>query len=220
MKTSSSVCKFVCSLTLLFFVIPNIDAQTKKIKRPKSRVGITSVDNFVQNSFDIYDKVYRYDGYAKAGTPLDDSDIDVLEDALDDLSILSESAPDILSDIDGAGVFKQGKATLQMNSAKKALKYSIETAKNLLAGSPKSDEEDESETSSDEEESSSGEGDMDSSDDSEKDVEIENENTSDDLEGYSKFDFVPGDKIIYFDDFILIFLWELGTMVLSLAKLL
>jgi hypothetical protein len=33
-----------------------LDAQTKKIKRPKSKVGIYSVDNFVGESFDLFDK--------------------------------------------------------------------------------------------------------------------------------------------------------------------
>ncbi len=62
-----------------------------------------------------------YDGYAETGKPLSDEDIDVLENALDDLAGLSESAPDIISDIDGAGVLKQSKATLQINRSKKAL---------------------------------------------------------------------------------------------------
>ena len=118
-------------LFALLIVIPESQAQTKKIKRPKSRVGVSSVDTFVQESFDLYDKVYKYDGYAEAGTPLEDHDIDVLEDALSEMTALSDSAPDIISDLDGVGMLKQGKATLQMNKAKKALKYSIKTAKEL-----------------------------------------------------------------------------------------
>ena len=47
------------------FIVPNIDAQSKQIKRPKSKVGISSVDTFVKESFDIYGKVYKYDGKAK-----------------------------------------------------------------------------------------------------------------------------------------------------------
>lgn len=39
-----------------------------------------------------------------------------------------------MDDIEGQSVFKQGKATLQMNKAKKALKYSTKTAKELLLG--------------------------------------------------------------------------------------
>ena len=70
----------------------------------------------------------------KPGTPLEDEDIDVLEEALSDVSALSESAPDIISDLDGVGALKQAKALLQINRAKKTLNYSIKTAKELLLG--------------------------------------------------------------------------------------
>ena len=123
MKISKSYVRTSHLIFALLLVIPDTIAQTKKIKRPKSRVGISSVDTFVKESFDLYDKVYKYDGYAEAGTPLDDEDIDVLEEALVEVTALSESAPDILSDLDGVGVLKQGKATLQINKAKKALKF-------------------------------------------------------------------------------------------------
>ena len=191
-----ALCILVCTLLLNF----DTEAQTKKIKRPKSRVGIHSVDSFVQESFDLYDKVYMYDGYAEAGTPLDDSDIDVLEDALNEMTALSESAPDIISDLDGVGALKQAKATLQINKAKKALKYSIKTAKELLAGQRGKEQEDEDSTSptdTDQENTSGNEGDI--TDPTQDDST--NTNISDNLEIYSKFDFVPGDKLLYFDDF-------------------
>ena len=143
-------------LTLLTVFIFSLEtnAQTKKLKRPSSRVGVSSVDKFVRESFDLYDKVYMYDGYAKAGTPLSDDDIDVLEQALDDVTGLSDSAPNILSDIEGIGVLKQSKATLQINRAKKALKYSIKTAKELLLNNRNAEKEEETPTSSDEENNS------------------------------------------------------------------
>lgn len=182
------------------FLLSNSFAQTKQLKRPKSKVGVSSVDNFVTQSFDIYDKVYKYDGYAEAGTPLDDEDIDVLEDALDDLQGLSDSAPDILGDIDGLSVLKQAKATLQINKAKKALKYSIKTAKELLLGQRERDKKDDDSnntTTSDEEANTNS----DTSNESNNTEAEENSNISDNLEIYSKFDYVPGDKLLFFDDF-------------------
>ncbi|WP_296385494.1 OmpA family protein, partial [Winogradskyella sp.] len=168
------------------------------------KVGISSVDRFVKESFDLYDKVYKYDGYAASGTPLEDEDIDVLEDALDDLSLLSESAPDILNDLNGAGVFKQSKATLQINRAKKALKYSIKTAKQLLLGQRERDEKDKDEKNSESEDNSEKESGNDSSEKDKESDSTETEepsNFSDGLEVYSKYDFVPGDELIFFDDF-------------------
>lgn len=201
MKTSLISIKVI--LFTVLFLTPNLEAQTKKIKRPRSRVGITSVDTFVQESFDLYDKIYKYDGYAEAGTPLDDEDIDVLEDALTEVTALSDSAPDILSDLDGVGVLKQGKATLQINKAKKALKYSIKTAKELLLGErerrKEKGEEDEEETEDEEDIENNSENDKEDSNEFED--QEEERNISDDLEISSKFDFVPGDKLLFFDDF-------------------
>lgn len=127
----------------MVFIIPNLEAQTKQLKRPKSRVGVSSVDQFVSESFNIYDKVYKYDGYVKTGKSLEDEDIDTLEDSLDDLEGLSASALDILDDLDGLSVLKQAKATLRMNKAKKALKYSIKTSKELLLGQRQREEKEE-----------------------------------------------------------------------------
>ncbi len=177
-------------------MIPNLEAQTKKIKRPKSRVGIGSVDSFVQESFDLYDKVYKYDGYAATSTPLEDEDLDVLEEALAEVTSLSESAPDIINDLDGAGLIKQSKATLQINRTKKALVYSIKTAKALLLGQRKPEEKDKDETSESDDDSE-----QDSSENSKNEVEDEPSDVKDDLEIYSKFDFVPGDELLFFDDF-------------------
>ncbi len=189
---------FFCVMFLVFF-ITNTNAQTKKINRPKSSVGISSVDNFVRNSFNIYDKVYMYDGYAAAGKPLDDEDIDVLENALDDLEGLSDSAPDILGDLDGASVIKQSKATLQINRSKKVLKYSIKTAKELLLGQREREEEADSDDPSTNESEPNDNSEV--SDNNGETAEVDNSNISDNLEVFSKFDFVPGDKLLFFDDF-------------------
>lgn len=192
--------KITLTLITLFFIIP-LQAQTKKIKRPKSRVGISSVDSFVKESFDLYDKVYMYDGYAAAGKSLEDEDIDVLEEALEDVSTLSSDAPDILSDLDGEGALKQGKAVLQINRAKKALKYSITTSKELLLGT-RSQGESKTNEDEDEDEVESNNDNSNSEDDS----PTEGTATTDTpatptFKVNSKFDFVPGDALIFFDDF-------------------
>lgn len=205
------------TLCITLFLTPSLEAQTKKIKRPKSRVGVASVDSFVQESFDLYDKVYKYDGYAASGTPLEDKDIDVLEEALDEMSALSESAPDIINDLDGVGVLKQGKATLQVNRAQKALKYSIKTAKELLLGQRERDTEDDDGTTTSDDDDNDDDGDYEESDngtisdDSNDDDEEEPTNVSDGLEVYSKYDFVPGDKILFFDDFSQDFVGDLPS---------
>ncbi|EDP72218.1 Outer membrane protein and related peptidoglycan-associated (lipo)protein-like protein [Flavobacteriales bacterium ALC-1] len=207
MNQSTVLKQLFITTFLVLFVSPSLEAQTKKLKRPKNKVGISSVDKFVKESFDLYEKVYKYDSYAEAGTPLEDEDIDVLEDALENVSALSESAPDIVDDLSGKSVFKQGKATLQINRAKKALKYSIKTAKKLLLGAKKGEEdEDDDNSSSDDKDTGADKNSEDisnrgSNENQDNTTKEEPSNISDGLEVYSKYDFVPGDKLIFYDDF-------------------
>ncbi len=184
---------------VLLIAIP-VTAQTKKIKRPRNTVGISSVDTFVRESFELYDKVYLYDGYAAAGKSLEDQDIDVLENALSNLSALSESAPDIISDLDGTGALKQAKAVLQINRAKKALKYSIKTAKELLAGQRTSETTEDTDTASGQSETTSS-SDGGSTSSSGASDQQQPQTVSSEFKVNSKFDFVPGDKLIFFDDY-------------------
>ncbi|WP_136483158.1 OmpA family protein [Cognatitamlana onchidii] len=197
MKSANNVRSIItlCVATILFLSVSQ--AQTKKIKRPKNPVGVSSVDIFVSESFDIYDKVYKYDGYAKSGTPLQDEDFDTLEAAIDDLEGLGSSAPNILGDLDGLSVITHGKATLNMNKAQKALKYSLKTTKDLLLkkGDATDSKKDIPSTSPNPETKTSQSGVKN------KDISEPESNISDNLEVYSKYDFVPGDKVLFFDDF-------------------
>lgn len=199
MKPFTTKAVLLLSSCIFLFTVNETIAQTKKLKRPSSTVGISSVDNFVRESFNIYDKVYMYDGYAASGKSLDDSDIDVLEQAIDNITGLLDSAPHILSDLDEKSVLKQSKATLQINRSKKALKYSLKIAKELLSGKRKKDKEEETDTIS------SQETDNNTKDQSEninnQNSQLPPPNISDNLEVYSKFDYVPGDKILFFDDY-------------------
>ena len=215
MKNLTVLKQLSIAILLVTFITPNLEAQTKKLKRPKSKVRISSVDNFVQKSFNIYDKVYKYDGYAASGTSLDDEDIDVLEEALEDGTTISDSAPNILSDLDGASVFKQAKATLQINKAKNALKYSIETSKKLLVGhrgNKEKEDEDNSESSSNSDASTNDDSNNsnNTANDEGKTEEVPS-NVSDGLEVYSKYDFVPGDELLFFDDFSQDFIGDLPS---------
>ncbi len=203
MRTSTSYQRSIAFLCLSLFLIASISAQTKRIKRPKKPTGISTVDNFVSESFDLYDKVYKYDTYAQTGKSLEDEDIDVLEDALQDVTALSENAVDILDALEGQSLLKQGKATLQINRAKKALKYSVKTSKELLLGA-RSGNQKEDESSSSENSNSDSSDNTTSKDTSTSDNSTTPKppsNISDGLEIYSKYDFVPGDKLLFFDDF-------------------
>ncbi|GGZ91402.1 OmpA family protein [Algibacter mikhailovii] len=199
MKFPQCVCRIITLYVVAGLFISTTQAQTKQLKRPKNTIGVSSVDIFVSESFDIYEKVYKYDGYVKAKKPLEDEDFNTLESALSDLEGLSDSAPDILGDLEGLSVITHGRATLNMNKAKKALKYSILTAKDLLFGVGKNTKEPQkvnTDTSTPINNNSENE--------SVPSIAAPNvipSNVSDGLEAYSKYDFVPGDKVLFFEDF-------------------
>tara|TARA_R110002073_G_scaffold139232_3_gene289459 strand:- start:12476 stop:13969 length:1494 start_codon:yes stop_codon:yes gene_type:complete len=190
---------------MLLFISSTMLAQTKRLKRPNSAVGIFKVDDFVSRSFNIYDRVYQYDGYAKQGKALEDDDYEAMIDVVDEVSNLTAVAPDVLSSLEGQSVLKKGKATLQINRAKKALAYSLKMAKKLIAGQDgaQTDKEDSDTNTASTSEDSSETEEGEKTDDEELSQEEESSNVSDDLEIYSKYDFVPGDKILLYDDFSL-----------------
>ncbi|MEZ2415727.1 OmpA family protein [Muriicola sp. E247] len=189
--------RIVLLLFGILFISPATQAQEKRLKRPSSRVGILSVDTFVRESFDLYDKVYVYDNYAREGRPLEDDDYEALIDSVEDMEQLLASAPDAVMDIDGAGVLKQGKATLQMNRAKKALNYSLKTAKKLLSEK----REETSETQSDDDIADNDSGNETTTSNNESGSSDGETKEAKELEVFSKFDYVPGDKLMFFEDF-------------------
>ncbi len=191
-----SILKPLVLLACIFLLGTQVtEAQKKKLKRPTSRVGISSVDTFVRESFDIYERVYRYDQNVRSGRDLTDEDIDLLENALTDISRLTESAPSIISDLDGQGALKQTKATLQINRSKKALKRSAEIINELLK--KQKGDSDEDDTSS----NGGSNGDSGSTGGSSSGGSGNSSSNSGGVQVSSKFDFVPGDKLLFFDDF-------------------
>ena len=190
--------KLIMNLLIFGFLfssqIVETQKKTKRLKRPTSRVGISSVDTFVRESFDLYDKVYRFDNYAETGKSLSDDDYELLIDVVEDGERVLTSAPDAIVDLDGAGVLKQGKGTLQINRAKKALKYSLKTAKKLLTEKRKQKQETENDDDVTSNDTSSNENN--GNNNSEKGTSATSK-----FKVSSKFDFVPGDKLLFFDDF-------------------
>ncbi len=195
--------KLALGLFALGFILPvqNLEAQkkkSKKIKRPSSSVGIASVDRFVRESFNLYDKVYVYDGYYEAGKSLTDDDYEILIDAVEDGQEVLTSAPDAIASLDGAGVLKQGKGTLQINRAKKALKYSLKTGKKLLTTKPKKNEEEKkSDTVADSKKPKGSTTTSTNNDSSTNETPTEIDET---ISYWMSYDFIPGKEVIFYDN--------------------
>jgi len=196
--------KLTLGLFALCFILPiqNLEAQkkSKKLKRPSSRVGISSVDKFVRESFNLYDKVYIYDGYYEAGKALSDDDYEILIDAAEDVQEVLASAPNAIQALDGAGVLKQGKGTLQINRAKKALNYSLRTAKKLLTTKPKKkDDEDTTEDTTVADTKTPQTGNTGSNGNSSGTTDVPAKQPEEKISYWMSYDFIPGKEVIFFD---------------------
>lgn len=135
------------ALALVFF-ITTANSQTHRIKPPKRSSKITSTDNFVNNTFKLYNKIFVYDSLTQAGVEIPaELEDDLLESAERDIDSLWEVVPDIVDDISDASFMKQAKATLNLNKAKKALKYCGTYVKTMVLGNKEEEEgEDSDET--------------------------------------------------------------------------
>ncbi|MDH7914232.1 hypothetical protein [Winogradskyella sp. SYSU M77433] len=125
----------------IILLIPVLSWSQKRIKPPRRESKVESVDLFVNKSFDLYHKVFVYDSLVKQGVevPVEIED-ELTERAERDIDSLWSIAPDIVDDISYAPFMRQAKATLNMNKAKKVLKFCAVTVKTYFVGT-KEDEE-------------------------------------------------------------------------------
>jgi len=135
--------KFILSLTFVFsfLLMPVvISAQSKRIKPPKRNSKIKSVDQFVDHTFRLYNKVFVYDSLTQVGVEIpSELEDELVERAQQDVDSLWQAVPDIIADVSDASFMKKTKATFNLNKAKKALKYCGLTIKNYFLGKEEED---------------------------------------------------------------------------------
>ena len=119
-----------------------IEAQSaKRLKPPRKASKVKSVDLFVNKSFEIYHKVFVYDSLVKLDIEIpDELEDEIVERIEQDVDSLWNVVPDILDDIDDASFMKKAKAVLNLNKAKKVLKFCLITVKNHLVGTKEEDD--------------------------------------------------------------------------------
>ena len=143
MKSVYKLAHFSSLALIILFLLPTDSwSQEHRIKPPKKKSKIESVDLFVNHSFELYHKVFVYDSLVKAGievpTELED---ELMERAERDVDSLMQVVPDIAEDISDAPFLKQAKATFNLNRTKNALKFCIITVKAHIIGTEEEDEE-------------------------------------------------------------------------------
>lgn len=124
---------FSIVLFLIFsFLIPQIGLSQNRIKPPKRESKIKSADQFVDNSFSLYHKVYVYDSLSKANVEIpSELEDELLKSAQTDIDSLWQVLPTVFEDMSSgnASILKKGKATINLNKSKKALSFCVKTVK-------------------------------------------------------------------------------------------
>lgn len=131
-------------LNIAFLIISApMFSQVKRLAPPKKSSRITSVDAFVDNTFLLYHKIFVYDSLSKANVEVPSEFEDELLSSMEkDVDSMWTILPNILEDMEGKGSFlKKAKAVVNLNRAKKALKFCMKASKNHLVGTKEEEEE-------------------------------------------------------------------------------
>ncbi|MEM5566833.1 hypothetical protein WNY78_17055 [Psychroserpens sp. AS72] len=146
MKAIHKLQQHISVVIVVIFLIPLCGfAQKKRLKPPKRVSKIESVDQFVKNSFELYHKVFVYDSLTQAGVEVPaDIENELLERAERDIDSLWQVLPTVADDMSSGNhnIMIKGKATINLNKSKKALKYCMKTVKMYFAGTEEDDEDD------------------------------------------------------------------------------
>lgn len=145
MKTALKTNRNLIAVIAIIFLLPIYgQSQTQRIKPPKRKSKIESVDLFVKQSFELYNNVFVYDSLTKldAEIPSEIEDA-MLELAEKNVDSLWQTLPVMFDDLANgdANLIKKGKATVNLNKSKKALKFCIKTVKAFVMGSSEKTDE-------------------------------------------------------------------------------
>lgn len=143
MKILSKLPRLYIVAIMFIFLSPELSWSQKRIKPPKRDSKVKSVDLFVNNTFDLYHKVFVYDSLVRAGVEVpSEIEDELVERAEQNIDSLYQVVPDILDDISNTSIMKQAKATLNLNRAKKALKFCMTTVKAYFIGTEEEESDD------------------------------------------------------------------------------
>lgn len=130
--------KFILIAIGILFLMPlNSISQNKKQLKPKRNSKIESADKFVDITYNLYHKVYIHDSLTQVGVEIPgDLESEILESAQNDVDSLWQVLPDVIDDIanSNASFVNKGRATLNLNKSKKALKYCATYVKQMVVG--------------------------------------------------------------------------------------
>lgn len=126
----------------LLFGLTNTYAQEERtlpklIKLPKRKSKIKNVDEFVNQSFDLYKVLRRYDSLQIVGLEIpDELNAIVAKKVRLETKNLYEKAPEMIEDLTGNLSLKSIRATKNLLTTKKALTYMYKTMEYYVKENP------------------------------------------------------------------------------------
>ncbi|PQV46029.1 hypothetical protein CLV33_11180 [Jejuia pallidilutea] len=136
--------KFLFAIIFFCFLLPlQSISQNKRQSKPKRHSKIESADTFVDITYKLYNKVYVHDSLTQVGVEIPvDLENELIESAQNDVDSLWQILPHVIDDIANskASIISKGRATLNLNKSKKALKYCALYVKQIVVGTKEDNE--------------------------------------------------------------------------------
>jgi len=132
----------IVSFCIAFLTSFSCFSQSKRQTKPKRDSKIESADIFTNITYKLYNKVYVHDSLTHVGVEIPgDLETKLIERAQIDVDSLWQVLPDVIDDIanSNTSILKKGRATLNLNKCKKALKYCGLYVKKLTVGTKEED---------------------------------------------------------------------------------
>ncbi|MDO7173867.1 hypothetical protein [Mariniflexile sp. AS56] len=121
----------ITALTICLLVTGTLMSQDE-IKRPKNPVKVPLVDNFVGQSFDLYDNMRTIRMALDNGQTLTVDQTDIIQYLSENGEQLIAQAAELIEHADKMSLLQQAKSLLQVGRATKALDHSLAEATNIL----------------------------------------------------------------------------------------
>ena len=137
MTLSISHTLYVLSLLFLFIMPIQSFSQNKRLSKPKRHSKIESADTFVDVTYKLYNKIFVHDSLTRVGVEIpSDLENELIESVKNDVDSLWQVLPDVFDDIANSrtSFINRGRATLNLNKSKKALKYCGIYVKQMFVG--------------------------------------------------------------------------------------
>jgi hypothetical protein len=143
MKTTKfKILFYLVSIGLFLSFSESIAQDEERITPPKKHSKVKSIDDFSNQTFEIYNTIFVYDSLTEAGVEIpveiEDEIAANIETRVDSLYTI---IPDMLDDVDSAPIMRKLRAAGSLNKSRKAITFMLQTMKKYTLGEPENKNE-------------------------------------------------------------------------------